>query len=265
MLIPFDYDQYQWKSRTKYPDGVLMPWEPNKTVLHWLGHAYPGHPSWTLEEMVAHEMSLLRSAQRGHIDGKLWFDLGYSYAVGNSGMRYRIRGENRAAATRGDYEDDGIPENHQARALVWLGGLGYLPSKAAFIAMGTMIDPTKPVTLHWEHKATQCPGKDWAAWRDRKGWETGGLISESPIEGYKMRTVRYGMGSAEKPDGAVAMLQRGMSLKGHHDKKTIDRKCGADGIARFGTVQQIKDFQQAHGLVIDGIGGDATWAEADKE
>ncbi len=264
-VTPFDYDQYQWNSRTKYPDRTKLPWKVDKTVIHWGGGTNPGDPNNTLEEQIAYEKSILRGWQRYHIDTRGWTDIAYSYAVGQSGMRYRLRGENRAGATRGDYEGDGIPENEEARALVWIGGQGHEPSDAAYRSMDSMVDPSMPVILHFEVRQTACPGPDWAAWRDRQGWEDGGTITPPPTGDYQMRTLRYGAGSRTNPDASVAAAQRAMTLKGHADDNTADRTCGADGIFRSGTERQVKDFQQATGLVIDGTVGDATWKAIDKE
>jgi len=264
-VTPFDYDQYQWLSRTKYPDRTKLPWQVDKTVIHWGGTTNPGDSDNTLEEQIAYEMSILRGWQRYHIDTRGWTDIAYSYAVGNSGMRYRLRGENRAGATRGDYEGDGIPENEEARALVWIGGQGHTPSDAAYAAMGSMVDPSMPVILHFEVRQTACPGPDWAAWRDRQGWEDDGVPVPPPTGEYKMRTLRNGAGSRNSRDASVAAAQRAMTLKGHRDDNTADNKCGADGIFRSGTERQVKNFQQANGLVIDGTVGDATWMAIDKE
>ena len=263
-VVPFDFDQDQWRSRTRYPDRTKLPWKVDKSVLHWGGHTNPGDSSLSFDEQVAYEMSILQGWQRYHIDSKGWTDIAYSYGVGNSGMRYRLRGENRAGATSGDYDGDGIPENVEARALVWIGGLGHSPSDAAYGAMGTMVDPDLPVTVHREHRATQCPGDDWVEWRDRRGWTEDGPVTPAPTGGYKMRVVRYGMGSNKNPDATVAAAQAGMTIHGFEDKRSIAAN-GADGIARSGTEAQIKNFQQAKRLVIDGIVGDSTWAEIDKE
>lgn len=93
----------------------------------------------------------------------------------------------------------------------------------------------------------------------------GGLHEPPPAEGYRMRTLRYGDGSKKHPDASVAAAQRGMTVKGHPDKNTIDKKCGADGIFRSGTEAQTRSFQAAYNLIVDGIVGDATWAEIDRK
>lgn len=266
MKIRFDFDQYQWNSRTKYPDRTKLPWNVDKTVIHWGGYTDPGNPDNTFDEQVAFEMSILRGWQRYHMaPPRNWTDIAYSYAVGNSGMRYRLRGENRAGATRGDYEGDGIPENEEARALVWIGGQGHVPSDAAFASMGSMTDPSMPVILHFEVRRTACPGPDWAGWRDREGWLDGGTIVVPPTGEYTMRTLRNGAGSRSQRDASVAAAQRAMTLKGYRDDNTADDTCGADGIFRDGTEHQVKNFQQANGLVIDGVVGEATWMAIDKE
>jgi hypothetical protein len=92
----------------------------------------------------------------------------------------------------------------------------------------------------------------------------GGAGTPPPSGGYKMRTVRHGMGTRANPDATVAAAQAGMTIHGFRDERSIAAN-GADGIARDGTEQQIKNFQQAKSLVIDGICGEKTWAEIDKE
>ncbi|KAA3641916.1 MAG: hypothetical protein DWP92_00245, partial [Armatimonadetes bacterium] len=108
---------------------------------------------------------------------KGWTDIAYNTAIGNTGLKYRCRGYNRSGATSGDFDNDGIPENSEAYALVWIGGTAGRPSLEAYRAMGEAIRELMAlygpleVTVHSDHKATACPGDDWRAWRDAKGWE----------------------------------------------------------------------------------------------
>jgi hypothetical protein len=169
-MIPFDYDQADWGSRRSYPDGQLNPWVPDKMVVHWGGG--PNHGG-VVGAGVAAEKSVLRSWQRYHIDTKGWYDIAYNYAVGNTGSIYRLRGENRAGATSGDYENDGIPENHEARAVVWIGGLGQVATPEAIDSMSRIrVAGGHEVTIgHRDVKGvTTCPGEFWLEWaRSQEG------------------------------------------------------------------------------------------------
>lgn len=178
--IRFDRDRGDWGSEKNgepfiYADGVLTPWNPDKLVLHWGGGTDPDGPDDIPDE--AWEERILTGWQKYHIRSKGWFDIAYGYAVGNTGLRYRLRGLNRQGATSGDYDDDGIPENHEALALVWVGGSAGEPTEEAYRSMAwlifdffRMMGRETEVTGHRDHKATTCPGPEWYAWIEREGW-----------------------------------------------------------------------------------------------
>ena len=176
MTITFDIDQAGWESTTSYPDGTLLPFKLDKIVIHWGGNTDPDGPDdvATFRE----EADILRSWQRFHMaPPREWTDIAYNFAVGNTGLSYRLRGFNRSGATSGDFEGDGIPENEEALALVWIGGTAGTPTVEAYETMGRLIREVfaeygvVPVTVHSDHKATACPGDEWRAWVDTKGWE----------------------------------------------------------------------------------------------
>lgn len=188
MSIRYTHDQLDWGSQRRafvpdtghvlvpysYPDGTLLPWKRDKIVIHWGGGTDPDGSDDvpTLEE----SMAILRGWQRYHL-GRGWTDIAYNAAVDNTGHKFRLRGNNRSGATSGDYDRDGIPENHEAFAIVWVGGAAGTPTEAAYRAMAEMIHDIFaeqgeiPVTVHSDHKATACPGPDWRAWVARRGWE----------------------------------------------------------------------------------------------
>ena len=169
-MIPFDVDQAGWGSATRYANGTKQPWRVDKWVLHWGGGPNPGG---NLPANVLAEESVLRAWQRYHMGTKGWEDIAYNYAIGQSGLIYRLRGENRAGATSGDLEPDGIPENHEARAVVFILGEGQEPTAAAYTAFQKMwiTDPLR-VTVHSDHKSTACPGDDVRAWVAEGGYNT---------------------------------------------------------------------------------------------
>ncbi len=172
-MIPFDVDQIEWGSRLGYADGVKLPWSPDKWVVHWGGGPTP------VADSAAAETSTLRGWQRYHIDFKGWQDIAYCYAIGNSGTVYRLRGENRNGATAGDYENDGIPENHEARAVVFIINVGQEPSAAALAAFQRLwlADPLPVIGHKWVFQSgsggtnTTCPGPDLDLWIRSKGYE----------------------------------------------------------------------------------------------
>lgn len=180
-MIPFDQNQTGWSSRLVYPDGDKLPWQPDKWVVHYGGGANEaGDPTGrTPTQQIAVEQHVLRSWQTWHIDGRGWQDIAYNYAVGQSGIRYRLRGENRAGATRGDHEPDGIPENHEARAVVFILGGDQQPTQAALAAFQSMwiTDPLPVIghrDVHLEGEggtATACPGSYLTSWIQDHGYE----------------------------------------------------------------------------------------------
>ena len=182
-MIPYDQNQTGWGSRLIYPDGVKQPWQPDKWVVHYGGGVNRAGVigGRTPTEQIATEQSVLRSWQRWHIDGKGWQDIAYNYAIGQSGTIYRLRGENRAGATRGDFEPDGIPENHEARAVVFILGGTQKPTDAAYAAFRHIwaTDPM-PVIGHRDvaisgsgGTATACPGEHLTDWIATEGYKGG--------------------------------------------------------------------------------------------
>ncbi len=178
-MITVDRDQAGWRSQRIYDDGNLTGlWVPDKAVVHWGGSTTP-------PDSPSGERRLLRGWQRYHL-GRGWRDIAYNYAVGNSGTIYRLRGWNPSGATSGDYEGDGIPENNEAVACVWLGGSNGEISTAAYASMAALvgevlavIDHTPDVVIgHRDVKgqdaqgrwSTTCPGDEWAEWISKEGW-----------------------------------------------------------------------------------------------
>ena len=187
--IPFDVGQPEWGSSKWYADWTLDPWDVDKYCIHyggganvagslekarsWVDSWLDSNPDKFIDDCpvevvfpsVKNEKYMLRRWQNYHINGRGWTDIAYNYGLGQSGKIYRLRGENRSGATSGDYEPDGIPENYEARAVVWIGGAGQQPTEEAYAAFKRIYnaDP-QPVTVHSDHKSTGCPGDYWRAW-----------------------------------------------------------------------------------------------------
>ena len=172
-MITVDRDQAGWRSSRIYDDGALTGlWVPDKVVVHWGGATVP-------PVTKAGERRLLRGWQRFHIDTRGWRDIAYNYAVGNSGERYRLRGWNPSGATSGDADGDGIPENNEAVAVVWLGGSSGSISAKAYAAMGEIVaeilgvvavDPDVVIGHRDVKHNTTCPGDEWWDWIQEEGW-----------------------------------------------------------------------------------------------
>jgi len=78
------------------------------------------------------EEAVLRGWEAYH-RGKGWRGLAYSYGLGQSGTLYRNRGMNATGAHYGsdDIDHDGVSENREALAVVFILGAGQEPSKYA--------------------------------------------------------------------------------------------------------------------------------------
>lgn len=115
----------EWGATVDYDTKSWTPWVPDKLVVHWGGSAVRSDAA---DGVPSEEEAQLRSWGSFHINTQGWLGIAYNWAIGNSGTLYRLRGENRSAATSGDEEPDGIPENQEAIAVVFMIGLGQLAS-----------------------------------------------------------------------------------------------------------------------------------------
>ena len=130
-IVTFARDQADWGSLRIYRDGTLTPFKVDKVVIHHIGN---GHAPTTEAGVIR----TLRAIQRGHLN-RGWVDSAYAFGFDNQGLVWRIRGFNRSGATSGDLYNDGIPENHEALALLWIGGNASAPSAAAYASMANAI------------------------------------------------------------------------------------------------------------------------------
>jgi hypothetical protein len=182
-MIVADVDQAGWGSSKIYDDGDLSGfWVPDKVIIHWGGNTdTPGaDPEW--------EKDRLRRWQNYHINGRKWRDIAYNYAVGQSGFIYRLRGQNPSGATSGDYEGDGIRENAEGIAVVWIGGAQTAggPTVAAYLAMHEIIvgSGMNVVIGHKDVSPRACPGPEWMDYIFNRPWE--GQASPPRAEGTVM-------------------------------------------------------------------------------
>lgn len=154
----------QWGARINYDTKEWRPWIPDKWVLHWGGtpvvaEAAAGVAWWEREQ--------LRRWELFHIDTRGWAGIAYNWAIGNSGTLYRLRGNNRSAATSGDIDQDGVRENWEAAAVVFLVGQHQRVSEAAFATFRRLYAANTLTTVngHRDNRSgTVCPGDQIYQW-----------------------------------------------------------------------------------------------------
>ena len=248
-----------WGAIKAYDSWDYDPWNPDKLVVHYGGPEVPaGNLNPNLVEQQLAEMAQLQSWERYHVFTKKWRGIAYNYAIGQSGTLYRLRGENRSAATSGDYEGDGIPENHEARAVVFILGGAQVPTDAALTTFAEMWSVDElDVIVHQDVKTTACPGVFLTE------WVHSGSYIPAP-EGDEMPTIQLYAGYASKGLAhlrpSVKSLQIMLAHWGFADQNTVGGSCAADGWFGKGTDTQVRAFQRSRSLSPDGVVGPKTWA-----
>lgn len=162
MMIPFDIDQAGWGSVREYGDGDLSGYfDATYLLIHWGGTTRQVSPD--------NEEAVLRGWQRYHMGSRGMRDIAYSYAVGDSGLVYRLRGLNPNGSNRQSLVDPntGRPWNNVTVAVVWIGGNQDLdgPSDAAYRSFENIADAAGlPIVAHFDMKQTACPGPELGQW-----------------------------------------------------------------------------------------------------
>lgn len=141
-----DYiDRAGWGARLpKYVNAIQSPVEG--IFIHYRG---PGGAP-------ADEAAALRQDQNYHMDVKGWSDIAYSWAVGNSGRIYRLRGWGiRGGHTAG--------WNDRSHAVLWIGGDDGTPSEAALDSIAIVVNESRQryrgfCQGHRDVNPTSCPG-----------------------------------------------------------------------------------------------------------
>lgn len=232
----------QWGAVVDYDGKSWTPWIPDKFVVHWGGSPVRVGAE---QGIRAEEEAQLRSWEYFHMEVQGWLGIAYNWAIGNSGTLYRLRGENRSAATSGDEEPDGIPENHEGIAVVFIIGLGQLASDAAldtfrlFYAergLGAGIDR---VIRHKDASATTCPGDQLSE------WVAAGEYADD-LEGENVLSI--GATGPAVTDFQSA-LQRWAEAEGLPDPLP---EFGADGDFGSETQAAVQTFQEAKQLGVNG-------------
>lgn len=236
-MVAFDYDQQDWGAQRVFADGELSgTWVPDKYIVHYGGNAnFAGDPDRCFERgyrewpSVDAEMAVLRIYEQSHLS-RGWRAIGYNYAVGQSGKKYRLRGENPSGATSGDYEHDGIPENAEGKAILWIGGGDQIPTPWALDAI-TEIYRDEPMLVigHRDVKGTtSCPGSFLLDWIHNEKYKENGM----PYEQFKNMIDALFVGRPDifkgKPSYFYTKADEGgiYDVPNHPDWKSEDGKDG---------------------------------------
>lgn len=125
----------------------------------WVGH-WPGG-SRTFTGRLDESCAALKGYEDYHLS-KGWRGVAYDYAADMAGRRYLLRGTGQSAATSGDFDEDGVPNNRESDAVLFLIGPGQVPSTPMKEAFAWFLNwnARKTVIGHMEAKGTQtsCPG-----------------------------------------------------------------------------------------------------------
>ncbi len=255
-----------WAARIDYDAKDWHPFNADKLVVHWGGGAVSAAAALGV---ASAEEATLRGWESFHLS-KGWLGLAYNFGIGNSGRLYRIRGDNRSGATSGDADKDGIPENHEAIAVVFLVGSGQTASNAALATFRRLyaVAGLETVIRHKDSTATSCPGPQLSAWVAGGGYT--GAPPTTPTEDIvqELPTIGRYDGWNKAPDGTstpelrpyVRNAQAMLANHGFIASATFDADHRPDGRFGNGTHKATEDFQAAKGLAVDGLIGNKTWA-----
>lgn len=127
---------------------------PEQWVAHWPGdaHQFAGE----LDESVER----LRAYERYHVKTKGWRGIAYDYAIDLAGRTFELRGTGQSGATSGDYDEDGVPNNRETDAVLFLVGVGQdLSEKMVKAAAALHRWSPRPWLEHWAASGDrECPG-----------------------------------------------------------------------------------------------------------
>jgi hypothetical protein len=193
--------------------GARMPTRPPVTVpadvrhgvvIHW-----NGPPLGT--KGADDEQAKLRGIQKYH-QGKGWPDIAYSYAVGQSGTAYELRGIWNQFANGDDVvgPDDGA--DSRWFTVLWLGGEGETPTAEAMATLAELVAAIRGfgagrrVLPHSDFKRKTCPGPElttWCRWVDGQDVED----DMTPQQAQQLEQIWGGLFGAVGGGPAVTRIQ----------------------------------------------------------
>jgi len=151
-----DYDS--WHDKSRYVTTVF---------LHWPGTLQ------TFKGGIKESSEALKSYEQYHLS-KEWRGLAYDYAIDLNGNFFRARGLGQSAATGGDIDEDGIPNNVESDAILLLVGPKQSLSLEMIATLATVLRNHKHASIYGHREsakfgtgtATSCPGDLVMRWLD---------------------------------------------------------------------------------------------------
>lgn len=273
----------QWGARIRY-DGWTDRFTPDDGIaIHYGGGAnIAGDASRAATRgfdfpSLAAERSVLRTYERYHLN-KGWRGLAYGWAVGQSGLIYRIRGWNRYGAHLGDVDGDGIANNDEVIPVLFILGKGQrytAEAQAAFESLREWMQQQSGRGLalygHQEvqRQGTSCPGRflmDYV--REHRSWipdlptephppEEADMYEDYPVLEQTYPGLIHGEGSELR--FFTRTLQGQLAIHGEIASNTFDEDHTADGIFGPGSKAAVVRFQNSRAMISDGVVGAHTW------
>lgn len=214
----------------------------------------------------AQEASRLRGWRNYHVNGRGWADIGYNYAIGQSGRIWSLRGDRVGAHATG--------HNSTTVGVLFIVGDNEpltKEAKAAFKALRAHLRGKGAKAGLWGHQqmsgaSTRCPGpyimadiKDGSLAAGSGGSTGGGGSAPAPKpepkKKYESATAKHAVGSRVMGlyDGGtdVRWLQERLNKAGYSGGKV-------DGLYGPKLVAAVKKFQKDRGIGVDGLAGKQT-------
>lgn len=207
-------------------------YKPHLHIVHFNGGAIAAAvPPYSQES----EMRLLRLDEGWHMSPSRpqgpMRAIAYNDAIGQTGTHYMGRGPHNNGGQYGHW-------NHESRAVLFIVGLGQIPSPDARRKFGRiwLEDPMDGTVLgHRDTGQTECPG-DWIeAWIRRQGWITD-----------------LGVWAQGDRDPVISSIKVRLYRLGYRPFPSFGPKFTA------GTRRQVRRFQDKHGIAADGVAGPQT-------
>lgn len=160
---------HEWRAQVDYDRMARRPIdvEGGQGFTHWFGTPVSRAAAAGMRDA---EAAALRSGEKYHLSLG-WAGLAYDVTFGNSGSLYLVRTDARSAATSGDVDMDGIPNNVEGDAGCFIIGRGQEPSSLALRTADVFWNGHGISRLipHSDGRGsrTECPGPILTPWARR--------------------------------------------------------------------------------------------------